>query len=218
MRIIAIVAQKGGVGKTTLAAHLGVEAQRAGDGPVMLIDLDPQASLTDWRRERQAAEPTIATAIIKTLAETLTAADEDKFKLAIIDTPPGAKAVIAAAIDAAELILIPAQPSPVDLRAVGPTVDMAEAAGKPLIFVVNRAMQRTRLAAQAAVALSQHGKIAPATIHQRVEYAESMTDGRTAGELHADGNGQREIAELWAYLKAQMSKRGNANMRRIANE
>jgi chromosome partitioning protein len=118
-----------------------------------------------------------------------------------------------AAIEVANLVLIPAQPSPVDLRAVGPTVDMAEAADKPLIFIVNRAMARTRLATQAAVALSQHGKIAPATIHQRVEYAEAMTDGRTAGELHADGQGQREIAELWSYLKAQMRKRVNANMR-----
>jgi chromosome partitioning protein len=216
MRIIASAAHKGGVGKTTLAAHLAVEAERVGAGPVVLVDTDPQGSLSDWHQARQVKVPALVSATIKSLAETLAQIAERGAALAIVDTPPGSKAAIAAAIAVADLILIPAQPSPVDLRAVGTTVDMVEETGKPLIFVINRATPRTRLAAQAVVALSQHGKIAPTTVHQRVEYAEAMTDGRTAGELHPDGIGQVEISGLWNYLIAQMRKRAYAPVRKMA--
>jgi chromosome partitioning protein len=216
MRILASAAHKGGVGKTTLAAHLAVEAERAGADPVVLLDTDPQESLTDWHKARVAERPTLLSPTLKTLSNMIAELRARGAALAIVDTPPGSRAAISAALAVADLVLIPAQPSPIDLRAVGTTVDMVEDAGKPLIFVINRATPRTRLAAQAAVALSQHGKIAPVTVHQRVEYAEAMTDGRTAGELHPEGMGQKEISELWAYINAQMRKRASAPVRASA--
>ena len=216
MYVIASAAQKGGVGKTTLAAHLAVEAERAGAGPVVLVDLDPQASLSDWHKDRKAESPALVAAMIKTLPATLARLAAGGAVTVIIDTPPGSKAAIAAAIEVADLVLVPAQPSPVDLRAVGPTVDMVEEAGKPLVFVINRATPRSRLAAQAAVALSQHGKIAPAILHQRVEYAESMTDGRTAPELSPGGSGAGEISELWSYVAGQLRK--SAAARKVQHE
>ncbi len=216
MRILASAAHKGGVGKTTLAAHLAVEAERVGAGPVVLLDTDPQESLTDWHKARLADRPTLLSPTLKTLPNMIAELRARGAALAIVDTPPGSRTAISAALAVADLVLIPAQPSPIDLRAVGTTVDMVEDAGKPLIFVINRATPRTRLAAQAAVALSQHGKIAPVTVHQRVEYAEAMTDGRTAGELHPDGMGQKEISELWTYIDAQMRKRASAPVRASA--
>jgi len=92
------------------------------------------------------------------------------------------------------------------LRAVGATVDLVEASGKAMVFVVNGAASRAKINGDAAVALSQHGTVAPVTIHQRVDFAVSMIDGRTAQELDGSSNSAREIAELWVYVNARISK------------
>src|SRR5215831_5791590 len=102
----------------------------------------------------------------------------------VIDTPPALLDVIRAAIAVADLVLIPARPSPHDLRAVGVIVEMAERTGKPFCFVVNGATPRTTIALDALRALAQHGKVAPVTLHQRIDFASSMVDGRTVGELN----------------------------------
>ena len=90
---------------------------------------------------------------------------------------------IQSVIQVAELIVIPTRPSPHDLRAVGATVDLCERAGKPLIFVVNGATPKAKITYEAAVALSQHGTVAPVTIHHRTDFAASMIDGRTVMEV-----------------------------------
>ena len=90
-------------------------------------------------------------------------------------------------IQVAELIVIPTRPSPHDLRAVGATVDLCERAGKPLIFVVNGATPKAKITYEAAVALSQHGTVAPVTLHHRTDFAASMIDGRTVMEVDPNG-------------------------------
>ena len=90
---------------------------------------------------------------------------------------------IQSVIQVAELIVIPTRPSPHDLRAVGATVDLCERAGKPLIFVVNGATPKAKITYEAAVALSQHGTVAPVTLHHRTDFAASMIDGRTVMEV-----------------------------------
>jgi chromosome partitioning protein len=104
------------------------------------------------------------------------------FRLAVIDTPPAITMAIQSVISVAELIVVPTRPSPHDLRAVGATVDLCERAGKPLIFVVNAATPKAKITSEAAVALSQHGTVAPVTLHHRTDYAASMIDGRTVME------------------------------------
>jgi chromosome partitioning protein len=79
-----------------------------------------------------------------------------------------------------------------------------EASGKPMIFVVNGAATRARITADAAVALSQHGKVAPVTIYQRTDFAQSMIDGRTAQELDSSSRSAGEITELWTYVRKQL--------------
>lgn len=103
-------------------------------------------------------------------------------------------------------MLIPVRPSPHDLRAVGRTVELVQDAGKPFLFVVSQAKATSRLTAQAIAALSAHGAVAPAIIADRVDYAASMTDGRTVGELNARGPAAGEIASLWQEVsKALMA-------------
>jgi chromosome partitioning protein len=206
MHILALASQKGGVGKTTLAGHLAVEAEACGHGPVALIDTDPQGSLAAWWNGREAETPFFAQATIPDLPRQLEALRGHGIKLVIVDTPPAITENIAAVVRLADLVLIPTRPSPHDLRAVGATVDLIERYGCPMIFVVNGATPRARITADAAVALSQHGTVAPATLHQRVDFASSMIDGRTAREVSANSNSAREIAVLWNYVSKRLSK------------
>lgn len=201
-----MASQKGGSGKTTLSGHLAVQAELAGAGPVVLIDIDPQASLADWWNEREAELPAFAETTVSRLAADLVTLREQGFRLAVIDTPPAITMAIQSVIAVAELIVVPTRPSPHDLRAVGATVDMCERAGKPLVFVVNAATPKARITAEAAVALSHHGTVAPVTIHQRTDFAASMIDGRTVMETDPNGKSAQEVADLWTYLADRLEK------------
>jgi chromosome partitioning protein len=206
MRVLAMASQKGGSGKTTLSGHLAVQAQRAGHGPVVLIDIDPQGSLSDWWNERSAEYPAFAQTTVARLAADLEILRQQGFKLAVIDTPPAITMAIQSVIQVAELIVIPTRPSPHDLRAVGATVDLCERAGKPLVFVVNAATPKARITSEAAVALSQHGTVAPITVHHRTDFAASMIDGRTVMEVDPNGKSSGEIDALWTYVNDRLEK------------
>lgn len=206
MRVLALASQKGGSGKTTLSGHLAVQAQMAGHGPVVLIDIDPQGSLSDWWNEREAEYPAFAQTTVARLAGDLELLRQQGFKLAMIDTPPAITLAIQSVIAVAELIVVPTRPSPHDLRAVGATVDLCERAGKPLIFVVNAATPKARITSDVVVALSQHGTVAPVTIHQRTDFAASMIDGRTVMEVDPKGKSAAEVAALWVYICDRLEK------------
>ena len=206
MRTIVVASQKGGVGKTTLVGHLGVMAELKGAGPVALIDTDPQGSLASWWNERAAEAPLFAQVEIDRLADHLKALEAAGVKLTIIDTPPSVTALIEKVLAVADLVVIPTRPSPHDLRAVGSTVELVERADKKMVFVINGAASRAKIAGEAAVALSQHGTVAPVTLYQRTDFASSMIDGRTVQEIDAKGKSAAEIGSLWKYVDAQLRK------------
>jgi chromosome partitioning protein len=206
MKVIVLASQKGGAGKTTLAAHLAVAAEAAGDGPVVLIDTDPQGSLSAWWNVRRAGVPVLAPTTIAELPEKLRLLAAAGYKVAVLDTPPAITEAIGAVVASADLVLIPTRPSPHDLRAVGSTVDLVQNAGKPFIFAVTQAKPNTRLTVQAVAALSQHGAVAPAIVHDRVDFAASMIDGRTIQEVDPKGRGAAEMVELWEFVKARFTK------------
>jgi chromosome partitioning protein len=206
MQIVTVASQKGGAGKTTLAAHLAVEAKRTDTGPVAVVDTDPQGSLAAWWNTRDAATPLFASVEIARLPEHLRVLQRHRVELVVIDTPPALTEMIRAAIAVADLVVIPCRPSPHDLRAVGVIVEMAEASGTPFCFVVNGATPRTTIALQAVRALAQHGKVAPVTLHQRIDFASSMVDGRTVGELNPQSRSAAEVTSLWTYVLTQLRK------------
>lgn len=206
MHVLVMASQKGGSGKTTLSGHLAVEAERAGVGPVALIDTDPQGSLSQWWNAREAAAPLFAKVGLLELGEALAHLKKSGVRLAVIDTPPAITASISQVVAHADLVVVPTRPSPHDLRAVGATVDIAEQHGKPLIFVMNGATLRARITGEAAVALSQHGTVAPVTMHHRVDFAASMVDGRTVGEVVPKSHSAREVRELWVYVQDRLSR------------
>jgi len=206
MRKIVFASQKGGSGKTTLAGHIAVEAERQGAGPVALIDTDPQGSLAKWWNVRQDPAPAFIQSVFSNLFHDLDTARADGFQLVVIDTPPAVTRAISEVVAYADLVVAPTRPSPHDLRAVGPTVEIANARGKPLVFVVNGATARARITSEAAVALSQHGTVAPTVIHQRVDFAASMIDGRTVMEMTPVCRSAQEIGQLWSYIDARLNR------------
>ena len=207
MRILVVASQKGGSGKTTLSGHLAVEAERAGHGPVAIIDTDPQGSLAQWWNAREASAPAFVQSTMQTLRDDLLGLREQGFRLVVIDTPPAVTRAISDVVAFADLVVLPTRPSPHDLRAVGATIDILEAHGKAMIFVLNGATARARITGEAAVALSQHGTVAPVTVHHRVNFASSMIDGRTVMEVEPASASAKEIGQLWTYLQERLQRR-----------
>lgn len=206
MLIIALASQKGGAGKTTLAGHLAVEAERMGAGPVALVDADPQGSLAEWWNARPADTPVFVHTSLARLDDDLEGMRKIGIKILIIDTPPAITATIGQVVAISDLVVVPTRPSPHDFRSVVRTVDLVEQYDKPLVFVINGAHPTARITNQAVIALSQHGTLAPAIIHQRTDFASSMIDGRTVMELTQKSRSAGEIGVLWQYLQRRLER------------
>lgn len=202
MRTLAILAQKGGTGKTTLAVHLAVAAERAGY-PVAVLDLDPQISATEWGDSRQDSDTLSVTSI---QASRLTQARELAAKsgaaLTIIDSAPHSADAAILAAKAADLILTPCRPGILDLRAIATTADIVKLVGKAGFVVLNHAPPRApRLVEDAIAAVKQHGMdVAPVVIHQRSAFAHSLTVGQAAQEYEPDGKAAEEITALFEWV------------------
>jgi chromosome partitioning protein len=207
MHVLAVASRKGGSGKTTLSGHIAVQAELSGSGPVALIDTDPQGSLTDWWNERQASTPVFVQTNMQRLEGDIEQLRDMGMGLVVIDTPPAITSTIRDVVRLSDLVVVPTRPSPHDLRSAGATVDMAERLAKPLVFVLNAASPRARITSEAIEALSQHGTLVPTIVHQRVDFATSMIDGRTVMELPGSSKSSEEIQDLWDYLAMRLNIR-----------
>ncbi|MBF0251979.1 MAG: ParA family protein [Alphaproteobacteria bacterium] len=206
MQVVVFTSQKGGSGKTTLCGQLAVQAELSGAGPVAIIDTDPQGSLSGWWNARKAQTPAFVRTHVDELAKDLKRLRMLGIQLVFIDTQPSVTQVIAEIVDYADLVVIPTRPSPHDLRAIGPTLDIVQRAEKPLVFAINGATQRTRITGDVAVALSQHGTVAPTAVHNRIDFATSMIKGGSVIEANPDGASAKEIGTLWTYLSTRLER------------
>src|SRR4051812_38469542 len=163
MQTIVLASRKGGSGKSMLTRHLAVEIERATGSKVAIADADPMQGSILWWKARQADSPALieATQGLEAVAAT---ARRMGVGFLIIDTPPSAGDAVRDAIGMADLVVVPVQPSPDDLRAAGSTVKLAKEFRKRMVFVINRTKPRVKLTGQAAITLSQHGTVAPAMI------------------------------------------------------
>lgn len=220
MHTIVLASQKGGSGKTTLAGHLAVEASRK--GPVVLVDTDPQGSLSDWWNARPKDNLHFANVKPSQLGRLIEQWRLAGVRTVLIDTPPALTETIRAVVAMADLVVIPTKPSPHDFRAMLPTVQLVQKAGKPFALVINAAVPRARLTAQAAHFIKKIGPAAPVIVHHRVDFAASMIDGRVARELNRISRSSSEIKALWkwviTYLRKHVDKREgtDGNESRIA--
>ena len=206
MKTVVFAASKGGVGKTTLCAALSAYAGAQTKKKVAIIDLDPQGSLTGWWNSREAEYPELIEANAGNLAETLQKAEAAGYVYVFVDTPPGHMKTIEAGISAADYVLVPCQPSPVDIAAIGDTLQAIEEQGKPFAFVMNRVIPRTRIGEQAILLLANHGKVAGMPIAQRTPFATAMTDGRSAPEVDGGKQAEQEISALWKFVLSNLKK------------
>ena len=215
MDVIAIIAQKGGTGKTTLALSMAVAAQRAGR-TVAIIDLDPQASASNWGDRRKANQPAIVSAQPARLPQILEAAEESGANMVVIDTPPRAERAAIAAARAAHLVLIPCRPSIFDLETFSTTLDLIAAVGsKPLAAVLNAVPTRGQKRQQAEQALKELDiSVCPEVFGARVAFDHANTVGLSAQEYEPASKAAEEIQNVYmsiCRLVDMSTKKGDAH-------
>ena len=214
--IISFLNQKGGVGKTTLALHVAVALQMQERGRGLVIDADPQGSALDWQAQRAAASPVPVVGMpTPTLHRDAPAiADTDYL---VIDGPPRMDVMAKSAIAASDLVCIPVQPSPLDVWAAREIFDLVDECRvlKPSLivrFVINRAVQRTVLAAEVESALAEFKTPLLPVVRNRTEYAKAIRTGQTAMETQPHGQAARDIKVLadavWDTVQGEPCRTG----------
>lgn len=207
MKTIIIANQKGGSGKSTLVAHLAVAAERAGDGPVVITDTDPQGTTADWFNSREAQTPGYMPSDLASLAEKRTALEEAGAQWLFVDTAPSINEENAKLLALADLVIVPLCASPNDVRALGKTLPLLQACGKPFVFALTRVNPQAKLTMQTVMTLSEHGVVIQPALRERVVFPTAMIDGRTAQELEPNGPAGKEVADLWESVKRRFDEK-----------
>lgn len=200
MKIIAIISQKGGAGKTTIAIHLATAAHLVGY-EAAIFDLDPQATAETWGQWRDERPPEVVPAKGATLTRNLDRARAAGAGLIVLDTPGAAEGAALAAAEAADLILIPCRPRSFDLAAIRQTASLARSTGKPAFLVFNATTTRPgQIRADAREIAAGIGlEIAPPRLAERAAYHKATEEGRTAQEVEPNGKAAAEVTALWEW-------------------
>ena len=206
MRTIAIVSQKGGAGKTTLAVNLATEAARSSVS--LIVDTDPQATASRWGQWRGGGDPEVVDCGAPSLlAGKLAKAADLGAEVAVIDTPPHADAMARQAAQLADLLLIPCRPRAFDLAAIEATAELVRSSRKPAFVVFNAGPPRAPHIYRDAANLigGEFGlEIAPIVLPERAAFHHSVAAGLTATEHGLEGKAAGEIRELWAWTCGQL--------------
>ena len=207
MRTIAVISQKGGAGKTTLAIHLAAVATAAGYIS-LVVDTDPQATASTWKTWRGDADPdVIDCAAHALLGRKLQQAADLGADLAVIDTPPHADIMAREACRLADVVLVPCRPRAFDLDAVKTTIELARASAKTAFVIFMAGPPRAPLVyAEAGQIVAGFGiQVAPVMLPDRAAFHHSVGAGRVAPEIEPEGKAAEDIAALWAWACEQVN-------------
>ena len=213
MKVITVISQKGGAGKTTLAIHLAAAGAGAGL-TALILDTDPQATASHWSEWRGSSDlEVVDCASPPLLPPKLQQAAELGADLVVIDTPPHADIMAREACKVADLVLIPCRPQAFDLKAVEMTAELVQASGKPAFVLFMGGPQRSPTTYRDARELIEGSDgvagmgvdVAPVMLTQRAIYHHSTAQGKTAIELEPEGKAAEEVAALWAWTSEQVN-------------
>jgi len=203
LKIIAVMSQKGGVGKTTLATAMAVAAELSGKRTAV-FDVDPQGSAAFWKDTREAETPAVVAVHPVRLSHMLKAAAEAGTDLVVIDAPPIAKDIAFQAAEVADFILIPTRPAVLDVMAATETLKLIRRATeppKPSAVVMTFCPMQGKEVPDTEAAIRQMGaSLAPVRIHNRVAYSRAQQTGLTALEFEPDGKAADEIRRLYDFV------------------
>ena len=207
MNVVVFASRKGGSGKSTLAAHLAAQVHKVSK-PCLLVDADPQGSLTLWHKLRGTDEPTMAIkTATRSVGEIVAAAKRDGIEWVFIDTPPTVSAVVEDAIKNATMVVIPARPGVFDVDAVQETIQTCRSARKPYAIVINGAPAardgvESRIVTIARDALAKFkAPVWAGQITNRADMLMALGQGEGAREYSAEGRAAAEIGRLWAAIE-----------------
>ena len=216
MNVIVFASRKGGSGKSTLAAHLAAHIHKSSK-PCLMVDADPQGSLTLWHKLRGTNEPPVKTAV-NSVSGIVAAAKRDGFEWVFIDTPPNTSGVVEDAIRNATMVVIPARPGVFDVNAVQDTIQTCRAARKPYAVVINGAPAARDGVESPIVAIAREALVkfrAPVwsgQITNRADLLLALGHGEGAREYYAEGRAASEIGRLWAAIERSIKAiRGSAS-------
>jgi chromosome partitioning protein len=204
MNVITFASRKGGAGKSTLTAHIAAFAHHLGHR-TLVVDADPQGSLSLWHAIRGDARLTLQTAA-RGIDRLMAYAEVDGYEWVFIDTAPTMWVVVQEAIRAATLVIIPARPGFFDLAAVRETVNTTRQYNKPYAVVINAAPVKRDERESPAVARSRAEleqlsiPVWSGQISQRAGFVVSLAAGGSAGEMYLDSAGGQELARLWTAI------------------
>lgn len=202
MKVLALLSQKGGAGKSTLARSFAVAAL-LDEIRVVVIDADPQGTVVNWRQRRDAEAPTVVALDGKTLAERIDEVRAAGADLCIIDTPPHLRAIVGMAAEAADAAIIPCRPTPEDLEAIGPTLQILQGTNTRTGLVFNAVPSGARVLALARAGVAALGlPVCPTAITERVAHPYASSEGMTVQEREPTSRGAAEITEVWRWASA----------------
>ena len=208
MHVVSLVSPQERCAKTTLAAHIAVQARRSGTKPVALADADPKGDLATWARLRRDRDPLCVATTGADLPGTLSELDRSGVQLAVVDTASDFSSDFEAAIASADLILMPINAGDLNVLSIIGSLRLAERQGKPLVFVVNRRNIDDEDFMASTIELAQHGTIAPVVMPVCPQLPDLMKRGESA--LEQNSPPEFPIAELWSYIQSRLIRPASA--------
>ena len=199
MKVLSLVTQKGGSGKSTLCTSLAVAAQEAGHS-VCILEMDKQATASQWSQARSGQAPEVAQVPSDKLDGVIERLRSASYDFIFIDTPGVDSPGTHSAIRVSDLCLVPCRPTPADLRSVSPTLAAIHRLGKDFAFVLNQTPVKGFRVRDTAKGLAVLGVLADVAVVSRADHQDAIGAGQGATEFNPEGNAAAEIRRLWAWI------------------
>ena len=203
MKAITFVTQKGGSGKSTVCISLAIAAQQAG-ASVCILEMDRQATVSDWAEHRQSETPEVAQIDSTQLDDIMQRLQGSAYDYVFIDTPGVDSPGTLSAIRAADLCIIPCRPTPADLRAFKPTLAAIYRLEKKFAFVLNQTPPRSYRVRDATDGLTVLGVLPDVNIVMRNDHQDAIGMGQGVTEYNPSGQAAQEIRKLWSWIEKRM--------------